>query len=195
MKQPNLLTKNPKRKFSAKQIAAQKRFAAMAKAGKFRKRTKRNPRSYSNIEKLSGKKHYTGYGGGKVWHITKSTSSYGNWVAYSQSDDARLYSFGLEKMSEQLRGLDTKKNPVKAGARRSPPKRNPVKRARPVEKFLIRGQRPVKSGYVYYYLRGREFVKNPAYAEKFSKAAGEDRMRAIVSELPAAIASITLVKA
>jgi hypothetical protein len=65
-------------------------------------------KSYSNIEK-SAFRHgeYVGYGGGKVWHISKSNSSFGTWFARNQ-DNANDYffGFGLQSMSNQLHALN-----------------------------------------------------------------------------------------
>lgn len=97
------LNRNPKRKFSAKQIAAQKRFAAMAKAGKFSKRKK------SPLAK---------------------------------------YKKGLT--TREKAAIARYKNPVRAGAKRKPAKRNPPPRTQ--SRYLVRMSVPVKSGYKYYYL-------------------------------------------
>lgn len=88
------------------------------------------------------------------------------------------------------------KNPVKAGAKRKPPKkRAAVKKRNPARKFAIRAKRPVRGGYEYYYLREDQFVKNISHADKFSRAAGEKRMREIQHSLPWAITAITMVEA
>ncbi len=83
-----------------------------------------------------------------------------------------------------------KRNPVRAGAHRSPPKRNP----RPPERYYIRGEQKIKGGYLYYYLSGDRFLSGVAKADTFGKAEGEMKMRAILPKLPAEIRSITLVK-
>lgn len=87
------------------------------------------------------------------------------------------------------------KNPVRAGAKRKPPKRNPSRRFPEPKGFLIRAESPVRSGYRYYYLRGESFVLDAAHGDRFSKSGGEARMRQIQNALPRAISSITLVKA
>lgn len=201
-----MLKKNSKQKFSAKQLAAQKRFAAMAKAGKFRKRTKRNPRGSRHperyiLEKWNGEAirgSYTTLNEARLAaeKIAQRTREAVSVIAplHGENYDYRDYQTVTpqgqwSKWKDMPRKYTATKNPVKSGARRSPPKRNPS------EKFLIRGQRPVKSGYLYYYLRGDQFVKDAKHADKFSNTAGEKQMRAILPKLPAAIASITLVKA
>ena len=61
-----------------------------------------------NIEKLTGHSHYTGYGAGCVWRITRSTSSFGTWRAKAfgppnKADRApTLYAFRLRDLSAQL---------------------------------------------------------------------------------------------
>ena len=62
-----------------------------------------------NIEK-SAFRHgeYIGYGGGKVWRIRKTNSTYGNWIARDQNDNALwdpIYAFRLKEMSEKLEAL------------------------------------------------------------------------------------------
>jgi len=181
--------KNPKRKASPAQIAARKRFAAMAKAGKFRKRTKRNPKS--NVSDMITAYMTTRYyENAKRWPKTLNIPLE-TYLKVNRKDVERNYKNGLKDILDFSTDYFSKvtKNPVKAGARRSPPKRNPA------EKFVIRAQRPVKSGYLYYYLRGDQFVKDAKHADKYAKAAGEKHMRAILPKLPRAIASITLVKA
>lgn len=63
-----------------------------------------------NIEK-SAFRHgqYVGYGGGKVWRISKSNSSFGNWFAHNQDDfNEKLYAMKLKEMSEKLAELSPK---------------------------------------------------------------------------------------
>lgn len=63
-----------------------------------------------NIEK-SAFRHgqYVGYGGGKVWRISKSNSSFGNWFAHNQDDfNEKLYAMRLKEMSEKLAELSLK---------------------------------------------------------------------------------------
>ena len=54
-----------------------------------------------NIEKSAFRQgQYVGYGGGKVWRISKSNSSFGNWFAHNQDDfNEKLYEMKLKEMS------------------------------------------------------------------------------------------------
>ena len=65
-------------------------------------------RNLPNIEKSAfGPGDYIGYGVG-VWRITKTTSSYGNWIAYKQNAqlcDRPIYAFTLKQMSDKLTNL------------------------------------------------------------------------------------------
>lgn len=64
-------------------------------------------KNYHNIEK-SAFRHgeYVGYGGGKVWRISKSNSSFGNWYAHEQYNvNNKIYAFGLQSMSEKLSAI------------------------------------------------------------------------------------------
>ena len=69
-------------------------------------------RDLPNIEP-SGFTHgaYVGYAAGTVWSITKSSSSYGRWLAIprlrgsAELDARRLYAFTLTDMSAQLAAL------------------------------------------------------------------------------------------
>ena len=66
-------------------------------------------RSFTNLEK-SGfcKGEYIGYGGGKVWRIAKSNSSYGNWCAHAQNEPNNyFFAWRLVDMSAKLTALDT----------------------------------------------------------------------------------------
>ncbi len=60
--------------------------------------------SMDNIEKSGFHRgQYVGYGGGKVWRITKSTSSYGNWCARDQSEaNNYFFAFRLADISAAL---------------------------------------------------------------------------------------------
>jgi len=63
-----------------------------------------------NIEK-SAFRHgqYVGYGGGKVWRISKSNSSFGNWFAHNQDNfNEKLYAMKLKELSEKLAELSPK---------------------------------------------------------------------------------------
>lgn len=65
-------------------------------------------KNYYNIEK-SAFRHgeYVGYGGGKVWHISKSSSSFGNWYAHEQNNvNNKIYAFGLKSMSDKLASIN-----------------------------------------------------------------------------------------
>lgn len=65
-------------------------------------------KNYHNIEK-SVFRHgeYVGYGGGKVWHISKSKSSLGNWYAHEQHNvNNKIYAFGLQSMSDKLSAIN-----------------------------------------------------------------------------------------
>lgn len=71
-------------------------------------------RNLHNIEK-SGFHHgqYVGYSGGRVFRITRTNSSFGNWAAHQQNDvpgypaqrQATLFAFTLSAMSAQLEAL------------------------------------------------------------------------------------------
>jgi len=60
-----------------------------------------------NIEKSAFRKgEYVGYGGGKVWHIRKSNSSFGNWIARNQRNGSDyFFSMRLADMQKQLETL------------------------------------------------------------------------------------------
>jgi hypothetical protein len=62
-------------------------------------------KSYTNIEKSAFRLgEYIGYSNGKVYHVRKSNSSYGNWFAYNRDDyNDQLFSFGLDSLSQQLK--------------------------------------------------------------------------------------------
>ncbi len=228
-----------KRKFTAKQVAAQKRFAEMAKAGKFRKR---NPRTGIKAKTKGG--------------ISQGREFFVNWFDFTilkTRSFKRLgaaASFAAQKAYDMIRanaGLDTRrgveimnevnqwdkemarliweypnnshllkipyrvkqgesdsfvsfeaslpriaerrKNPVRPGAKRSPTKRNPV------EKYVIRGTKKTKTGYLHYYLAGSRFLSDFMNADRFNVADGEKKMRAIIHQLPHEIDNITLIKA
>lgn len=68
-------------------------------------------KSFSNIEPSAFHKgQYVGYGGGLVWRITKSTSSFGNWSARpnevthgaSAARVPTLFAMRLEEMPAKL---------------------------------------------------------------------------------------------
>ena len=60
--------------------------------------------NYPNIEKSAFRKgQYVGYCDGKVYHISKSNSSFGTWFAYNRDDyNDQIFAFGLAAMSEKL---------------------------------------------------------------------------------------------
>ena len=61
-------------------------------------------KNYSNIEKSAFRKgEYIGYSQGKVFHISKSNSSFGSWFAHNRENyNEQVFAFGLESMSERL---------------------------------------------------------------------------------------------
>lgn len=61
-------------------------------------------KSFTNIEKSAFRKgEYVGYSGGKVYHISKSNSSFGNWFAHNRDNwNDQIFAFGLESMSKKL---------------------------------------------------------------------------------------------
>ncbi len=67
-----------------------------------------------NIDKSAFKRGaYVGYADG-AWIITKTNSTYGNWLARKQSDPSQtLYAFSLKQMSEKLNAINDgrKQNP------------------------------------------------------------------------------------
>ena len=76
-------------------------------------------RDLHNIEKSAFKRgSYVGYGAGKVWHIARTNSTYGNWIAlpinWIPSDDmaapSHLYAFRLSDMSSKLNDITPSAN-------------------------------------------------------------------------------------
>lgn len=61
-------------------------------------------KSFTNIEKSAFRKgEYVGYSGSKVYHISKSNSSFGNWFAHNRDNwNDQIFAFGLESMSKKL---------------------------------------------------------------------------------------------
>lgn len=189
--------KNPKRKFSPAQIAAQKRFAAMAKAGKFRKRkksVKRNPvkRKSAVYKRVIVSDDLQLSRAGQIGKVLKETHDLdGHSITLDFGGDvARYMAHHLEPAKKPK---VTRRNPVKPGARRSPPKR--IKKRNPVERYVIRGTKKTKTGYLHYYLGGNRFLSDFLNADRYSLADGEKKMRAIQYQLPSAIDNITLIKA
>jgi len=61
-------------------------------------------KNYHNIEKSAFRKgEYIGYCEGRIYHISKSNSSYGTWFAYNRDNyNDQIFAFGLAAMSEKL---------------------------------------------------------------------------------------------
>jgi hypothetical protein len=61
-------------------------------------------KNYPNIEKSAFRQgEYVGYANGKVFHIKKSNSSYGNWFAHNQSNyNEQVFAYGLASLSDKL---------------------------------------------------------------------------------------------
>lgn len=55
--------------------------------------------SFHNIEKLPGKKHYTGYAAGTVWKITSWSNG---WVAVQRDGHSSFRRRTLKEVSEAL---------------------------------------------------------------------------------------------
>ena len=85
---------------------------------------KNNPISYPNIEKSAFRKgEYVGYANG-VWLITKTNSTYGNWIARNRDDKtlSSILAFNLSDMSKKLQDhadKSVKKNPKKRRSKKS----------------------------------------------------------------------------
>lgn len=61
-------------------------------------------KNYPNIEKSAFRKgEYVGYCEGKVYHIRKTNSSFGNWFAHNRDNyNDQVFAFGLASMSQKL---------------------------------------------------------------------------------------------
>lgn len=61
-------------------------------------------KNYPNIEKSMFRRgEYVGYAKGKVFRITKTNSSFGNWHAANRDNwNEQLFAFGLDALSEKL---------------------------------------------------------------------------------------------
>jgi len=61
-------------------------------------------KNYHNIEKSAFRKgEYIGYCEGRIYHISKSNSSFGTWFAYNRDNyNDQIFAFGLASMSEKL---------------------------------------------------------------------------------------------
>ena len=64
-------------------------------------------KNYPNIEKSAFRRgEYVGYSSGKVFRITKSNSSFGNWHAANRDNwNEQLFAFGLDSLSAKLAKL------------------------------------------------------------------------------------------
>lgn len=70
--------------------------------------------SFHNIEPSGFHKgQYVGYAAGKVWHIRKTNSTYGNWIAQARKPNSpeadpavsNVYAFRLSDLSDKLAKL------------------------------------------------------------------------------------------
>lgn len=230
-----------KRKFSAKQIAAQQRFAAMAKAGKFSRRkpgtrkkaAKRNPKKskgisqgreffvhwidFTDLKSRSFKRlgAAASFAAQKAYDMIKANAGLDtrrgveimNAVNQWDKEMARLiweypenshllkipYRTGQGEGGSFVsfeaslpRIAEKRKNPVKAGAKRRPPKRNP-------KSYIIRAQVKSPGGYSYYWFDGEKFDTVRERAKRFLRSGlAEATMRAIYHKLPAKIDNITV---
>jgi hypothetical protein len=61
-------------------------------------------KNYPNIDKSAFRKgEYVGYSEGKIYHISRSNSSYGNWFAHNRDNwNDQIFAFGLDSMSQKL---------------------------------------------------------------------------------------------
>jgi hypothetical protein len=61
-------------------------------------------KNYPNIDKSAFRKgEYIGYCEGKIYHISKTNSSYGSWFAYNRDNyNDQIFAYGLAAMSEKL---------------------------------------------------------------------------------------------
>lgn len=68
-------------------------------------------KNFPNLEKSAFRKgEYIGYCEGKIYHVTKSNSSYGNWHARNRDDaNDQIFAFGLQSMSDKLQAKATAK--------------------------------------------------------------------------------------
>jgi len=148
--------RNPKREATTKQLAWRKKFAAMAKAGKFtkKKRTRKNPAK------------------------------------------RRLKSAPIRAKKEGAlrRAARGRKKPLisASGGGRTTIKKNAKRRVG--KGFVVRGTKPTKTGYSYYYLSDSKFITAKANATRYkTRSACNLRMRNIIKRLPFAIKEITCV--
>ena len=61
-------------------------------------------KNYPNIEKSAFRKgEYVGYHEGKVYHVRKSNSSFGNWFAHNRDNyNDQFFAYGLQSLSDKL---------------------------------------------------------------------------------------------
>ena len=64
-------------------------------------------KNYPNIEKSGFRKgEYVGYSNGKVYRITKTNSSFGNWCAHNRDNwNDQHFAFGLQALSDKLAAI------------------------------------------------------------------------------------------
>lgn len=170
-----------KRKFSPAQIAAQKLFAARARAGQLQRKgprvaATRNPKGAAGYVIKREYPHL----GERPRRISRTV--YKTW------DEA-------EAMAQRFRADDPKAIYTIVAWKGAPPaRRNPKAAEFGKRALVIRATVPTASGYRYLFLRNSGFVSSPEKADKFSQGAGERRMREILPQLPPKISSITLVR-
>jgi len=65
-------------------------------------------RNYPNIERSAFRKgEYVGYCEGRIYHISKTNSSYGTWFAHDRDNyNDQIFAFGLESMSIKLQAKE-----------------------------------------------------------------------------------------
>lgn len=65
-------------------------------------------KNFHNIEKSKFRAgEYVGYGGGKVWHIRKSSRSDASWIASNRYDYLeQILAFKLDELSKKLENLN-----------------------------------------------------------------------------------------
>lgn len=61
-------------------------------------------KNYPNIEKSAFRRgEYVGYANGKVFHVSKSNSSFGNWFAHNRDNyNEQIFAYGLASLSDKL---------------------------------------------------------------------------------------------
>jgi hypothetical protein len=65
-------------------------------------------KNFPNIEKSAFRKgEYIGYCEGRIYHISKTNSSYGTWFAHDRDNyNDQIFAFGLESMSIKLQAKE-----------------------------------------------------------------------------------------